>query len=147
MKLKTIKIVKNSRFFLPFLLFIMLFVASHVEALVGRVDNPPDLKTSTGRSPLCPRWALEPWVWEDNGNIQPSTQALVDAYLSYNVPVDNLWATAWPMKTSLLVWVKTSARFASRSRPDSLIVCLSRVILGPQKSKATRIGVITRNAK
>ena len=53
-----------------------------------------------GNPPICPRWAIEPWVWEDNGNTQASTIKLVDDYMSRNIPVgvvivDSPWSTAY----------------------------------------------------
>jgi alpha-glucosidase (family GH31 glycosyl hydrolase) len=45
-----------------------------------------------------PRWAFEPWVWEDNTNTQASTAALVQGYLERGIPVgavivDSPWST------------------------------------------------------
>ncbi|PTX98392.1 TIM-barrel domain-containing protein [Opitutus sp. ER46] len=53
-----------------------------------------------GKPPLVPRWAFEPWVWEDNGNTRQSTEQLVDGYLARDIPtgvviVDSPWTTAY----------------------------------------------------
>lgn len=50
--------------------------------------------------PLIPRWAFEPWVWEDNGNKQSDVLALVDGYRNRNIPVgaviiDSPWSTGY----------------------------------------------------
>ncbi|MBN2212432.1 MAG: hypothetical protein JW709_13625 [Sedimentisphaerales bacterium] len=62
--------------------------------------TPSAINIFPGRPPVCPRWALEPWVWEDNGNTRQSTEGLVEGYLSRNIPVgtviiDSPWATAY----------------------------------------------------
>jgi alpha-glucosidase (family GH31 glycosyl hydrolase) len=51
-----------------------------------------------GNAPITPRWAFEPWVWEDNTNTKSSTQTLVQGYQSRKIPVgaviiDNPWET------------------------------------------------------
>jgi alpha-glucosidase (family GH31 glycosyl hydrolase) len=58
------------------------------------------LNSRDGNPPICPRWALEPWVWEDNGNTRQSTEALVGDYLSRDIPVgvvliDSPWSTGY----------------------------------------------------
>ncbi|MGE3269261.1 MAG: TIM-barrel domain-containing protein [Chloroflexota bacterium] len=50
------------------------------------------------RPPLTPRWAYEPWVWEDEENDADATVALVDGYLQRDIPVgavivDSPWQT------------------------------------------------------
>src|SRR3954467_11858350 len=50
------------------------------------------------RPPLTPRWAYEPWVWEDEENDADATMSLVDAYRQRDIPVgvvvvDSPWAT------------------------------------------------------
>lgn len=50
--------------------------------------------------PIVPRWAYEPWVWEDNGNTQNSVMRLVEGYRSHNIPVsaviiDSPWSTGY----------------------------------------------------
>jgi alpha-glucosidase (family GH31 glycosyl hydrolase) len=50
------------------------------------------------RPPLTPRWAYEPWVWEDEENDADATIALVDGYLQRDIPVgvvivDSPWQT------------------------------------------------------
>ena len=51
-----------------------------------------------GRPPVVPRWAFEPWVWEDTTNTQDSTVSLVQGYLERDIPVgavivDSPWST------------------------------------------------------
>jgi alpha-glucosidase (family GH31 glycosyl hydrolase) len=50
------------------------------------------------RPPLTPRWAYEPWVWEDEENTENATLALVDGYIQRDIPVgvvivDSPWQT------------------------------------------------------
>jgi len=50
--------------------------------------------------PIAPRWAFEPWVWEDNGNTRASITELVAGYQKRNIPVgavliDSPWSTAY----------------------------------------------------
>jgi len=54
----------------------------------------------TGPPPICPRWAFEPWVWEDNENTQEATLNLVKGYRDKGIPVgtiiiDSPWETAY----------------------------------------------------
>jgi len=50
--------------------------------------------------PVCPRWALEPWIWEDNGNDRASVFSIVDGYLDRDIPtgvvmIDSPWEPAY----------------------------------------------------
>jgi alpha-glucosidase (family GH31 glycosyl hydrolase) len=50
------------------------------------------------RPPLTPRWAYEPWVWEDEEHTADATIALVDGYRQRDIPVgavivDSPWQT------------------------------------------------------
>jgi len=54
----------------------------------------------TGHPPICPRWAFEPWVWQDNDNTRQATLTLVKGYRDRRIPVgtiiiDSPWATAY----------------------------------------------------
>jgi len=54
----------------------------------------------TGHSPICPRWAFEPWVWEDNKNTREAALNLVKGYRDRGIPVgtiiiDSPWETAY----------------------------------------------------
>jgi dienelactone hydrolase len=75
------------------ILFVGFFVVlTHAIAYGG--------KTFQGNAPICPRWALEPWVWEDNGNTRKSIEEVVQGYLSRNIPVgtvliDSPWSTSY----------------------------------------------------
>ena len=53
-----------------------------------------------GNPPITPRWAFEPWVWEDDENSQSSTETLVQEYQNRNIPVgaviiDSPWSTCY----------------------------------------------------
>lgn len=53
-----------------------------------------------GNPPITPRWAYEPWVWEDNTHTTASAEGLVTNYLGRNIPVgtiiiDSPWDTAF----------------------------------------------------
>ncbi len=48
--------------------------------------------------PICPAWAFEPWVWEDNINTQETIEGIVENYLNRDIPVgaviiDSPWST------------------------------------------------------
>lgn len=54
----------------------------------------------TGPPPICPRWAFEPWVWEDNKNTEEAALNLVKGYRDRGIPVgtiiiDSPWETAY----------------------------------------------------
>jgi len=54
----------------------------------------------TGHPPICPRWAFEPWIWEDNKNTQQAVLNLVKDYRDKGIPVgtiiiDSPWETAY----------------------------------------------------
>jgi len=53
-----------------------------------------------GKPPITPRWAFEPWVWEDVTNTRSSVENLVKGYLDRNIPVgaviiDSPWETCY----------------------------------------------------
>jgi alpha-D-xyloside xylohydrolase len=50
--------------------------------------------------PITPRWAFEPWAWEDNTNTRQSTESLIAGYISRQIPVgaviiDSPWETTF----------------------------------------------------
>jgi alpha-glucosidase (family GH31 glycosyl hydrolase) len=50
--------------------------------------------------PITPRWAFEPWAWEDTTNTRQSTESLISGYLSRQIPVgavivDSPWETTY----------------------------------------------------
>jgi alpha-glucosidase (family GH31 glycosyl hydrolase) len=58
--------------------------------------------------PITPRWAFEPWAWEDNTNTRQSTESLIAGYTSRQIPVgaviiDSPWETAF----NTLAWDTT----------------------------------------
>lgn len=57
-------------------------------------------KKSSETPPVTPRWAYEPWVWEDNSNTQKTVLELIDGYRSRSIPVgaiiiDSPWSTGY----------------------------------------------------
>jgi alpha-glucosidase (family GH31 glycosyl hydrolase) len=65
-----------------------------------------------GKPPICPRWAFEHWVWEDNVNTRTSAEQLVQGYLDRSIPVsavilDSPWETAY----NTCVFDQTAARY------------------------------------
>ena len=70
------------------------------------VDRPPPPPGTT--PPITPRWAFEPWAWEDNTNTRQSTESLIAGYVSRQIPVgaviiDSPWETTY----NTLVWETT----------------------------------------
>ncbi len=70
------------------------------------VDRPPPPPGTT--PPITPRWAFEPWAWEDNTNTRQSTESLIAGYISRQIPVgaviiDSPWETTY----DTLVWDTT----------------------------------------
>jgi alpha-glucosidase (family GH31 glycosyl hydrolase) len=58
--------------------------------------------------PITPRWAFEPWAWEDNTNTRQSTESLISGYISRQIPVgaviiDSPWETTY----NTLAWDTT----------------------------------------
>ncbi|MHC4636144.1 MAG: TIM-barrel domain-containing protein [Planctomycetota bacterium] len=54
----------------------------------------------TGPAPICPRWAFEPWIWEDNKNTQQAVLKVVQGYIDRDIPVgtiiiDSPWETSY----------------------------------------------------
>ena len=54
--------------------------------------------------PLTPRWAFEPWAWEDNTNTRASTESVITGYISRQIPVgaviiDSPWETTYDTLT------------------------------------------------
>ncbi len=69
-------------------------------------DRPPSPPGTT--PPITPRWAFEPWAWEDNTNTRQSTEALIAGYVSRQIPVgaviiDSPWETTY----NTLAWDTT----------------------------------------
>jgi alpha-glucosidase (family GH31 glycosyl hydrolase) len=62
------------------------------------VPDPPEQPPATARPPLTPRWAYEPWAWEDETHNARAVRDLVDGYQERDVPVgaviiDSPWQT------------------------------------------------------
>jgi alpha-D-xyloside xylohydrolase len=75
------KIMRSKHTFISILTVFMLIICGYCSkawAQKDHVDGPP---------PICPRWALEPWVWEDNGNSDSSLLRLVNQYEAHQIPV------------------------------------------------------------
>ena len=67
--------------------------------------------------PVTPRWAFEPWAWEDNTNTEQSTESVIAGYLSRQIPVgavivDSPWETTY----NTLAW--DTSRYPS---PETMI--------------------------
>src|SRR5258708_30218339 len=79
-------------------------------ALAALALAPAAARNVRPRPPLCPRWALLPWVWDDRGDDgdfsagdrnahqTDSVMDLVDSYRKYGIPVgtvilDSPWST------------------------------------------------------
>jgi alpha-glucosidase (family GH31 glycosyl hydrolase) len=64
--------------------------------LAPRALATPD--SQQPRPPLTPRWAYEPWVWEDEGNTSTAVRELLAGYRQRDIPVgvviiDSPWMT------------------------------------------------------
>jgi alpha-D-xyloside xylohydrolase len=85
---------------LPMILLAGVVVAEPMESSsssFARDDLVLD-EPGTARPPLTPRWAYEPWVWEDEENDSDAVVGLVDTYRQRDIPVgvvvvDSPWAT------------------------------------------------------
>ena len=76
------------------ILLILVLVEPLGNTLASFAIRAPDRP----RPPLTPRWAYEPWVWEDEENDADATLALVDGYRQRDIPVgvvivDSPWQT------------------------------------------------------
>ncbi|HZL17532.1 MAG TPA: TIM-barrel domain-containing protein, partial [Polyangia bacterium] len=72
----------------------------------GTADASPPVPGTT--PPVTPRWAFEPWAWEDNTNTQQSTESVISGYISRQIPVgavivDSPWETTF----NTLIWDTT----------------------------------------
>lgn len=75
------------------LVAVLLVAGSCRSAFSGLPEPPP-----APRPPLTPRWAYEPWVWEDEENTEQAVRDLVAGYRQRDVPVgavivDSPWQT------------------------------------------------------
>jgi alpha-D-xyloside xylohydrolase len=80
---------------LPMILLAGVIIAEPMENAPSSLarDEP-----ERSRPPLAPRWAYEPWVWEDEENTADATVGLVDDYRQHEIPVgavvvDSPWET------------------------------------------------------
>jgi alpha-glucosidase (family GH31 glycosyl hydrolase) len=67
-------------------------------AIDAGADRPPPPPGTT--PPITPRWAFEPWAWEDNTNTRQSAESLIAGYVSRQIPVgaviiDSPWETTY----------------------------------------------------
>ncbi len=77
---------------------LILLVVVLVEPLGNTISSFALGAPDKPRPPLTPRWAYEPWVWEDEENDADATVALVDGYRERDIPVgvviiDSPWQT------------------------------------------------------
>lgn len=91
------KFINMAKFLIISLLLAAAFssIAYSDKKLDPRIDD-----SFPGKPPICPRWAFEPWVWDDNNNTQVGVMNLVDGYQSRGIPVgaviiDSPWSTAY----------------------------------------------------
>jgi alpha-glucosidase (family GH31 glycosyl hydrolase) len=89
--------------------------AGGVGGSAGATSSPGGAAGSAGAAPLpgttppiTPRWAFEPWAWEDNTNTRQSAETLIKDYTDHTIPVgaiiiDSPWETAY----NTLVWDTT----------------------------------------
>lgn len=73
--------MKNKQALISIITILVLFIGGYF----GQAWAQDDL--FDGPPPICPRWALEPWVWEDYGNSDSSLIRLVDQYEAHDIPV------------------------------------------------------------
>lgn len=82
----------------PLLSLLLLAALFFAEPIGNIVASFTDDDSDRPRPPLTPRWAYEPWVWEDEENNAAATLALVDGYRQRGIPVgavivDSPWQT------------------------------------------------------
>ena len=73
-------------------------VAAPMTVAPGPTSPPRPADQARPRPPLTPRWAYEPWVWEDEENTAEAVRELVEGYQRRNIPVgavivDSPWQT------------------------------------------------------
>jgi alpha-glucosidase (family GH31 glycosyl hydrolase) len=85
---------------LPIVLLAGVVFAEPLDTTVSSVarDEASPGEPGQTRPPLTPRWAYEPWVWEDEENDADAVVGLVDTYRQRDIPVgvvivDSPWAT------------------------------------------------------
>ncbi len=71
---------------------------THTAAAPMPLPFPASQAGGGPRPPLTPRWAYEPWVWEDEENTAEAVRDLVDGYQRRGIPVgaviiDSPWQT------------------------------------------------------
>lgn len=71
----------------------------------GGASGAAGASPNPANPPITPRWAFQPWVWEDNGNTRATTEMVVNGYMSRQIPVgaviiDSPWETSY----NTLVW-------------------------------------------
>jgi len=117
------------------------FCISFFGLAVIHADEASDVKS---HPPIVPRWALEPWVWEDNGNNQDAVFKIVDEYRKHKIPtgvvmIDSPWETSyhdmiWDKKRypdaqgminrlkakglRVVLWTTGSMNYASKDTPN-----------------------------
>jgi len=77
---------------------LLLLVVVLIEPLGSALSSFAFRSPDRPRPPLTPRWAYEPWVWEDEENDADATVALIDGYRERDIPVgvvivDSPWQT------------------------------------------------------
>jgi len=72
-------------------IFLLVLAFSNVYGQDPSIEENP---------PLTPAWALEPWIWEDNGNTRGTITEVMGGYRHHNIPfgvvlIDSPWQTAY----------------------------------------------------
>lgn len=89
------RLVRAVPLIISLLLLTVLLLAEPIGTIIDSFAyDEPDRP----RPPLTPRWAYEPWVWEDEENTADAAIALVDGYRKRGIPVgavivDSPWQT------------------------------------------------------
>jgi len=83
-----------------FILFVLMIMAGVYFYWVYPLWGMPFNGSRHGAVPLTPAWALEPWLWEDDGNTSEAILELLKGYEDRDFPVrtiliDSPWSTRY----------------------------------------------------
>src|SRR3954462_13267750 len=107
---------------------VILLVLVLVEPLGSTLASFAFRAPDKPRPPLTPRWAYEPWVWEDEENDSDATVSLIDGYRQRDIPVgvvivDSPWQTNYNT-FEMAKQFGSPARLISRLRDRNVRVIL-----------------------
>ena len=88
---------RNPAFLLPILTGLLSLVVV-LWPTTPSAPSLPEPTVATGLPPLTPRWAYEPWAWEDETHTARAVRELVDDYQQRDIPtgaviLDSPWQT------------------------------------------------------